>query len=72
MADNIEGLTRDGDEGAHWHIEHIPEEPYVAAGSYPITISLEAEQGRRLEPIEFDEGLVLACGGKCDKYDQTS
>jgi len=59
MADNIEGLTRDGDEGAHWHIEHIPEEPYVAAGSYPITISLEAEQGRRLEPIEFDEGLVL-------------
>jgi hypothetical protein len=41
IANNIEGLARDGDEGAHWHVEHIPEEPYVAAGSYPITISLE-------------------------------
>ena len=44
MADNIEALARGGVGGEHWHVEHIPGEPYVAAGSYPIAISLEIER----------------------------
>lgn len=40
LADNIEELAIHGDEGAHWHLEYIPEIPYVAAGSYPFTIVL--------------------------------
>jgi hypothetical protein len=40
LADNIEDLALHGNQGAHWHVEHIPEEPYVAADSYPVTISL--------------------------------
>ncbi len=41
LADSIDGLALEGRDGEHWHVEHYPGHPYLAADSYPVVISLD-------------------------------
>jgi len=41
LADRIDGLALEGRDGEHWHGEHYPGHPYLAADSYPVVISLD-------------------------------